>query len=610
MNLITLDFETYYSKEYGLKKYTTEEYIRDDQFETIGVAVKENDGETKWCTGSHETIASFLAGYSFDSSFVVGHNMRFDAAILSWRYDIRPLGLGDTMGMGQILHGLTQSVSLKNLSEHYGIGEKGTEVLDALGKHRVDFHPNDLAQYGKYCINDVELTYKLFKLMLPHFTRTELKLIDLTIRMFTEPKLVLNKGLLLTHLAKVQKEKAELLANAGVEKDDLLSNPKFAELLRQFGVEPPMKRSPANPEKETYAFAKTDEEFKALLEHEDPRVQILTAARLGNKSTIEESRTEQFIHIANRGLLPVPLKYAGATVSHRWSGVDGINLQNLPRSSELRRAITAPKGYKVVASDLSNIELRLAYWFAGSENKVNQIRQGVDLYKQSAADITGVPYDEVNKDLRFVFKVVNLSGIYGVGAAKMHSILKQGKAEKDLDDVKSIVAAYRASNPELVSAWYRAGDMLSAVRANQSFSMGPNGIITSTESGMKKPNGMILGLPNLRKIKNADGNGESWAYDKLFGRSIIPEYIHPAKTFQRCIQSLARDIIGDQLVAIAKRYPVVLTVHDEIVCLAKEEEVEDCKAYMTQCMTTAPSWCADLPLACEVGVGDNYMDAK
>jgi DNA polymerase len=610
MNLITLDFETYYSKEYGLKKYTTEEYIRDEQYETIGIAVKENDGETRWCTGSHETIASFLAGYNFNSSFVVGHNMRFDAAILSWHFNIRPLGLGDTMGMGQILHGLTQSVSLKNLSEYYDIGEKGTEVLDALGKHRVDFHPNDLAQYGEYCKNDVELTYKLFKLMLPSFTRTELKLIDLTIRMFTEPKLVLNKGLLLTHLAKVQKEKGELLANAGVEKDDLLSNPKFAELLRQFGVEPPMKRSPANPEKETYAFAKTDEEFKALLEHEDPRVQILTAARLGNKSTIEESRTEQFIHIANRGLLPVPLKYAGATVSHRWSGVDGINLQNLPRTSELRRAITAPKGYKVVASDLSNIELRLAYWFAGSENKVNQIRQGVDLYKQSATEITGVPYDEVSKDLRFVFKVVNLSGIYGVGAAKMHSILKQGKAEKELDEVKSIVAAYRASNPDLVAAWYRAGDMLSAVRANQAFSMGPNGIITSVEGGMRKPNGMVLGLPNLRKIKNADGNGESWAYDKLMGRSLVPEYIHPAKTFQRCIQSLARDIIGDQLVAIAKRFPVVLTVHDEIVCLAKEEEVDDCVAYMTQCMTTAPNWCIDLPLACEVGVGDNYMDAK
>lgn len=610
MNLLTIDFETYYSKTFSLSKMTTEEYIRADEYETIGVAIKENDGETKWFTGDHQATAQFLSQYDWANSFVVGHNMRFDAAILSWRYGIRPLGLGDTMGMAQVLHGLTQSVALKNLAVLYGIGEKGTEVLDALGKRRIDFHPQDLAQYGEYCKNDVELTYKLFKLMAPKFNRTEMKLIDLTMRMFTEPKLVLNKGLLLTHLADVQKKKAELLASAGVEKEELLSNPKFAEVLRSFGVEPPMKKSPADPTKETYAFAKTDEGFKELLEHEDPRIQVLAAARLGNKSTIEETRTEQFIAIANRGLLPVPLKYAGAAVSHRWSGVDGINLQNLPRTSELRRAITAPRGYKLVASDLSNIELRLAYWFSNSTDKVNQIRQGVDLYKKSASDIMEVPYDEVNKDLRFIFKVVNLSGIYGVGAAKMHSILKQGGAAKELSEVKNIVTAYRNSNPDLVSTWYKAGDLLSAVHKGQSYSFGPNGIITAVDGGMRKPNGMVLGLPNLRRLKSADGTGESWAYDKLMGRTIIPEYIHPAKTFQRCIQSLARDIIGDQLVAIAKRYPVVLTVHDEIVCLAKEEEVDDCVTYMTQCMTTAPSWCSDLPLACEVGVGDNYMDAK
>ena len=64
------------------------------------------------------------------------------------------------------------------------------------------------------------------------------------------------------------------------------------------------------------------------------------------------------------------------------------------------------------------------------------------------------------------------------------------------------------------------------------------------------------------------------------------------------------------MIAVAKKYPIVMTVHDEIVCLAKEDEVDDCVAYMTQCMTTAPAWCADLPLACKVGVGDNYMDAK
>ena len=605
--LITLDFETYYDKEYGLKKYTTEEYIRSDKFEVIGVAV--NDGTTTyWNTGTHDEIKTFLKGFDFEDSFALGHNMRFDAAILSWRFDIHPLGLFDTMSMGQILHGLTESVSLANLSNFYGIGVKGTEVGDALGKHRLDFTASEMASYARYCINDVELTRQLFYKMKNKFTAAEMKLIDLTIRMFTEPKLELNKGLLLRHLHEVKEAKEKLLASVSVDKELLMSNPKFAELLIEQGVTPPTKISQTTG-KEAYAFAKTDEGFKELLEHDNPYVQALAAARIGNKSTIEETRTENFIQIANRGKLPVPLKYAGAVVSHRWSGVDGINLQNLPRTSELRRAICAPKGYKLVASDLSNIELRLAYWFAKSHGKIEQIRQGVDLYKQSAAEITGIKYDEVDKDLRFIFKVVNLSGIYGVGANKMHSILKQGGVEKDIQEVKNIVYAYRKANPELVSAWADAGTMLESVRANQHYAMGNGGIISSVpHEGMMKPNGMILGLPNLRKLKT--DTGESWVYDKLMGRTIIPEYIHPSKTFQRCIQSLARDIIGEQLIQVAKVYDVVMTVHDELVMLCPEDEVDECVEYVKKCMTTAPHWCSDLPLGCEVGVGDNYMDAK
>jgi len=606
-NLITIDFETYYDKEYGLKKFTTEEYIRSDMFEVIGVAVKDK-GITKWFTGTHAETKVFLDSYNMHEHFVLGHNMRFDASILSWIFDIHPLGLFDTMSMAQILHGLTESVSLANLAKYYNLGEKGTEVLDALGKRRLDFTHNDLAKYGGYCINDVELTYELFTELKDRFTSPEMKLIDLTIRMFTEPKLELNKGLLVRHLAEVRAKKEELLNSVTVDKDTLMSNPKFAAILETMKIKVPMKESPATG-KQTYALAKTDEGFKELLEHEDPYVQALAAARIGNKSTLEETRTETFINIANRGKLPVPLKYAGAVVSHRWSGVDGINLQNLPRSSPLRRAICPPKGFKIVASDLSNIELRLAYWFAQSHGKIQQIKDGIDLYTQSAADITGTPYNKVNKDLRYIFKVVNLSGIYGVGANKMHSILKQGGVEKELHEVKNIVYAYRKSNPELVEAWADAGTMLESVRAGHHYAMGNGGIIVSVpHEGMMKPNGMMLGLPNLRKLKT--DRGESWAYDKLMGRTLIPEYIHPSKTFQRCIQALARDIIAEQLIQVAKRYTVVMTVHDELVMLCKDAEVDDCIAYVKKCMTTAPSWCSDLPLGCEVGVGDNYMDAK
>ena len=291
--LITLDFETYYDKEYGLKKYTTEEYIRDEKFEVIGVAVKDK-GVTKWFTGTHAETKAFLDSYNMHEHFVLGHNMRFDASILSWIFDIHPLGLFDTMSMAQILHGLTESVSLANLSKLYELGEKGTEVLDALGKRRLDFTHNDLAKYGGYCINDVELTYELFTELKDRFTAPEMKLIDLTIRMFTEPKLELNKGLLVRHLAEVRAKKEDLLNSVTVDKNTLMSNPKFAAILESMKIKVPMKESPATG-KQTYALAKTDEGFKALLEHEDPYVQALAAARIGNKSTIEETRTETFI---------------------------------------------------------------------------------------------------------------------------------------------------------------------------------------------------------------------------------------------------------------------------------------------------------------------------
>jgi len=225
--LITLDFETYYDKEYGLKKFTTEEYIRDPRFEVIGVAVKA-DNTMHWCTGTHDEIKTFLQGFDFEHNFALGHNMRFDAAILSLVFDIHPLGLFDTMGMAQIVHGLTESVSLANLSTLYNLGEKGTEVLDAIGKKRSDFTATEMAAYSRYCMNDVELTYKLFHALKNKSTAQELKLIDLTMRMYTEPKLELNKGLLVRHLAEVVDKKEKLLAQANVAKEDLMSNPKFA----------------------------------------------------------------------------------------------------------------------------------------------------------------------------------------------------------------------------------------------------------------------------------------------------------------------------------------------------------------------------------------------
>lgn len=342
MDLITIDTETYYDRDYSLSKITTEEYIRSTLFEVIGVGVKVNHGETQWASGSMADLKSWLQkSFNWDNSMVLAHNTAFDGAILSWRFGIRPVAWLDTLCMGRALHGVEVGGSLKALAERYGIGEKGNEVLNAIGKRRLDFAPDELARYGDYCINDVELTYKLFHKMVKNFPKKELRIIDTTLRMFIDPVLDLDKELLEGHLRTVQLKKEDLLASCGADKAELMSNEKFAELLRSIGVEPPTKISPTTG-KLAYAFAKSDEDFKALAEHEDPRVQTLVAARLGNKSTLEETRTQRFMDIASRGKLPVPIRYYAAHTG-RFGGClvadTEVTVYSLPHGVEVKHIV-------------------------------------------------------------------------------------------------------------------------------------------------------------------------------------------------------------------------------------------------------------------------------
>ena len=305
MKVIGIDFETYYSKTFSLTKLTTEEYLRSDEFEVIGVGVCEQGNAPYYFSGTKQAIKDYLAGWELDKHMVVAHNAMFDMAILNWHFDIRPKAIVDTLSMARALHGTEVGGSLKVLAEHYGIGEKGTEVLKMEGKRRIDISPDDMRAYGEYCKNDVVLTLALFEKMVAEFPMEELRLIDLTIRMFTEPALWLDDDDLRDHLNQIQNRKLALLQ--AFDKDTLMSNDKFAEMLGLAGIVPPRKISPTTG-KETWAFAKTDEGFKALLDHESSLVQALASARLGVKSTLEETRTQRFIEISKRGLLPIPLR--------------------------------------------------------------------------------------------------------------------------------------------------------------------------------------------------------------------------------------------------------------------------------------------------------------
>jgi DNA polymerase len=603
MKIITVDFETYYSKEIGFGKQTTEEYIRDPQFEVIGVSVQVDDGEPVWFSGDRENVYQFLDSFDIPNHAVLAHNSIFDGAILNWIYGIKPKVWFDTLSMGRALHGIEVGGSLAVLAKYYELGEKGTEVVNALGLRRLDFDEEHLARYGEYCKNDVALTYKLFQRMVNGFPPTELKLIDLTIRMFTEPVLELHENLLATLLVVEQNRKAALLAN--FDKKDLMSNAKFAELLRGWDVEPPMKTSPTTG-KQTYAFAKTDEAFKALLNHDTPEVRLLVESRLGTKSTIEETRTERFVEIAKRGLLPVPLRYYAAHTG-RWGGDDKINLQNLKRGSLLKNAIKAPNGYVMVDSDSSQIEARMLAWLAGQDDLVNAFEKGEDVYKIMASAIYGKKMEEITKEERFVGKTTILGAGYSMGAVKFKAQLKTVGVEVHADEAQRIIDTYRKTYPKIPELWKSASNILPAIVGEQTTSFGRNGMLKVDGSdGILLPNGLRLKYPNLRKQEDTKSGKIEYVYDTKKGKTIIPNRIYGGKVIENVCQALARIVVGEQMLLVAKKYRVVMTVHDAIAFIAPEAEADRAKEYVELCMRIRPAWAPELPLNCEAGCGKSY----
>lgn len=891
MHILTVDFETYYDRDLGFAKQTTEEYVRDPRFEIVGVAVQVDDDEPEWFTGTKDEIGEFLLRYNWADCYALAHNAIFDGAILNWHFDIRPKAWLDTLSMARPIHGVDAGGSLKVLVERYNLGEKGTEVVNALGKRRALFTKADMEAYGEYCKNDVRLTYQLFKILKQGISIKELKIIDLTIKMFTEPALLLDVPLLEQHLQQVKTKKEQLLADAEANKEIIMSNDKFATALAALGIDPPTKISPRTGKK-AWAFSKTDTAFKALLEHPEERVRDLVAARLGVKTTIEETRTERFISIGKRGALPVPLKYYAAHTG-RWGGADKVNLQNLPArdgKSLIKKSIVAPPGYTLIDSDSSQIEARTLAWLAGENLLVDAFASGQDVYKLMAGKIYGKPADEVTKEERFFGKTVilgcfgpdtkvltnhgwkrivdvqdtdtlwdgeewvqhqgvvpqgekevitahgvsatldheiltehgwrewqevttnpslfqsalsranlpslignstqnqrgahrdgiqlsnavaggkvkliatisklekqqdvihvqkflvqklesiiggmrefflmnntgqdcliglhpayqdvthqhqkhtsTMGGVgylftsygeqtaqnflntssrltvgttqkkkstgltltkdtnqttldlqleqktcqtdekqkickqrlttydiayagprnrytvatdvgpiivhncgYGMGHLKFQMMLKLQGVEIDEKEANRIITVYRASNPHIKDLWTAGNNALASMLNGAPCRFGKQGVVQVTKKGFLLPSDLYLMYNNLSVRQEVAPNGmekKIYTYDARNEKGI---YIYGGKVVENVIQALARCIIAEQMLKIAKRYRVVLTVHDAIMCLAKDDEVEEAKAYVRECMTWTPEWAGGLPVSCEVGSGKNY----
>ena len=648
--LLTLDYETRWDRtDYTLSKMTTEEYIRDPRFKAFGVCIHEygTDKKTQWY--SHAELPRIFATYNWSETAVLAHNSQFDVAILEWVYGCHPCFIFDSLSMGRALRGVEVGNSLAKLAEDFGLPPKGRAVHSTDGLEELT--PVIEQELADYCKHDVFLCEEIFKRLVVNYPAKELRLIDMTIKMYTRPMLILDPNMLSSALLDEKEKREALLARLNIEEGHLASNPQFAELLRSLGVSPPMKKSKTTGE-QTLALAKTDALFQAMLNGENEDVALLCEARLAVKSTTERTRAQRFLDISTRGALPVPLSYYGAATG-RWTAAKGsaINMQNLKRGSFLRKAIMAPEGHQIVVGDLSQIEPRVLAWLADYDELLHIFNAGGDPYATFGAQMFNIPdlSKETHPLLRQSAKSALLGAGYGLGWASFAAQLLTGflgappvrydkefakqlgvtreMATKFLDweenvkklreiphtctmeelvihclASKAIIDKYRKTAAPVVAFWDMCGELIErSLYKGKEYNH--KGVLLFRKGEIVLPSGMSLLYPDLHPSRD-EKDRIQWTYgaDKT--------KIYSGKITNNVTQGVARCVMTDGMLRVAKKYPVVGTVHDEQIVVVPDEDVADAKTWVLAQMVMEPKYLPGIPLAADGGAHRRYGLAK
>ena len=595
MQKIYLDFETFYDVDYTLTKMSTAQYVNDEQFKVWGVGIKVEDGETEWY--SEDETPAILQQIDWGNTALVCHNTLFDAYILTQHFGYKPSYYYDTAAMSRGLYP-NMSAKLKDcVSREFPKDKsmrKGEELITAKGIRDLD--PKLDETIGQYCIQDVDLTHALFNKYLQRFPNKELNLIDLTVRMFVEPRLLMDRGLLKDYKDEVIKRAKEAIRVSGTTREVLASQQKFRAHLESLGVTIPTKKSPTTGE-QIPAFGKNDPAYIQMC-NMYPEHRALWEAREVVKSRIEETRAQRFIDSCNPdGTFGVPLSYFAAHTG-RFGGLDKLNMQNLPRGSKLRTAIKAPEGQPLFIADLSNIEARMLAWLSKSEDLLRAFAEGRDVYSEFASQVYGRTITKDDELERYVGKTAVLGLGYGMGHERFKDTLRAGSPSVDIGDqtAKNIVNQYRAMYPRIPILWSKMKDALFLMLHNNSVNYGP---VVIKRREIELPSKLSLKYPNL-----AYDSGE-FTYIKHFPKRTRT---HGPMITENVVQALARIVMTDQMLDIQTlpEVNIVLQVHDEIIGIGSNLDADVTMEKIIKIMTTPPDWCKDLPLDAEGHISTVY----
>lgn len=615
MQDITLDFETYYDADYSLRKMMTAEYIHDTRFEVIGVGIKAGDAPAQWFTGTKDYLRHALGSIDWPNTRMIAHNAIFDGAILEWVFGFRPAKYLCTM-MGSRPHMVpyTGSMGLEAVANHLKLGQKGAEVENHKGRNRVAFTPEQLSEYGSYCKQDVELSFGIAAHLDGILPADERDLIDLTIKKFTRPVLLLDIEAINGRAEFLKARKALILSSVeeyGMKLKDLRSRPAFMAKLLEYGVVVPNKMT-TNSRGEpawTQGMSKKDPGFLELLTHPNAAVRQLVIAKLEVGSTIEESRLERFsrlYHAVPEHKLPIPLLYYGAHPG-RFSGLDGLNMQNLPRPrasdpdrSALRKAMRAPDGWTLIAADYSTIEARILAALARQDDLLKAFRLGVDVYSKFASRVYRREILKARDPVeRFVGKTCILGLGYGMGPVKLQLTLATSDPPVAITKraASDAVALYRNTYTAIPELWQRLEELVRLYCAAPA-NMHTWGPLAFTRERIILPNGMPIIYAGL---SHGQDGGLQYGTKHVWG-GLITENV---------VQALARIVATRAELRLAKAgLRAVHQAHDELVFCVPEEHVDVCEDAIRRIMTDPVPWLPKLPIAVEIHHGPTYGDCR
>ena len=511
----------------------------------------------------------------------VGQNLKYDSHILL-HYGIQLRGIAfDTMLESYVLDSMATRHDMDSLSLKY-LGRKtiSFEDIAGKGKNQLTFNQIPIQQATQYAAEDADITLQLHQNLWPKLEAIPaLSKVLQTIEMPLLPVLTRmeHTGILLDsqQLHQQSQELQELCQTIEQQAYQLagetfnLNSPKQLQaiLFDKLGI-PPLKKTPTGQ-------ASTAEPIlqELALEHELPALIMQYRSMSKLKSTYTEALPKQICSKTGR----VHTSYHQAVASTGRLSSSDPNLQNIPIRTEqgrrVRKAFIAPAGYKILAADYSQIELRIMAHLSGDQGLLSAFAQGADIHKATAAEVFDTPLEQVSSDQRRSAKAINFGLIYGMSAFGLAKQLHIGR-----HDAQRYVDRYFEKYP-----------------------------------GVKQY------MDNIRSQAAADGYVET-----IFGRRLYLPDIHSKNgqirqaaertAINAPMQGSAADIIKIAMVALDKRLQestidarMLMQVHDELVFEVKETEVQALTALVKETMESAAS--LDVALIVDIGIGDNWDEA-